>query len=56
VPERLHRPIGSSCPLCAEVLGRTVPITAEFEFSSPVLTIADLTGCGNAAVFASSAA
>ena len=40
VPEHLHRRIGSSCPLCAEVLGRTVPITAEFEFSSPVLTIA----------------
>ena len=50
MPERLHRRIGSSCPLCAEVLGRTA-ITAEFEFSSPVLTIADLSGGGNAAVF-----
>lgn len=46
-----HPRIRFTCPLCAEVLGRKVPLIAEFDVSASVPTIAALSGCGHAAVF-----
>jgi len=39
------------CPLCVEQSGRRVAILAEYDLSTPVVTVADLFGCAHAEVF-----
>ena len=39
------------CPLCAEQSGERVAILAEYDLSTPILTVADLVGCAHAGRF-----
>jgi hypothetical protein len=39
------------CPLCAEDVGRSVLVTAEFDFGTDPVTVADFTGCEHAEAF-----
>jgi hypothetical protein len=39
------------CPLCLEQLGERVVILAEYDLSTPIVTVADLVGCAHAERF-----
>ena len=39
------------CPLCRRALGREVLITAEMDLTTPLVTVADLSGCPHARAF-----
>jgi len=39
------------CPLCFEQTGERIAIFAEFDLSTPVVTVADLAGCAHAERF-----
>ena len=39
------------CPLCFEETGQRIAIFAEFDLSTPMVTVADLVGCAHAKRF-----
>jgi hypothetical protein len=39
------------CPLCLDASGREVTITAELDLTTPLVAVADLSGCPHAQAF-----
>jgi hypothetical protein len=43
--------VAFACPLCLDAFGRTVIIVAELDLTTPLVTVADLSGCRHAQAF-----
>jgi hypothetical protein len=42
-----------ACPLCDQAFRREVTVIAELDFTTPIVTVADLSGCPHARAFGS---
>lgn len=53
-PPAPDRPrVQCACPLCLEAFGRQVIVTAELDLTTPLVTVADLSGCPHGQAFGS---